>query len=63
MLLDTHIVSCPYCGESIELTVDTQEANQEYIEDCHVCCQPMVIKLFQNELDQSVYLHCRRDQD
>lgn len=63
MLLDTHIVSCPYCGESIELTVDTQEANQEYIEDCHVCCQPIVIKLLRNELNQSVYLHCRRDQD
>jgi hypothetical protein len=63
MLLDTHLVGCPYCGESIELTVDTQEANQEYIEDCHVCCQPIVIKLLQNTFDQSVYLDCRRDQD
>ena len=63
MLLDSHLVDCPYCGESIELTVDTQETNQQYIEDCHVCCQPIVIKVLQSAFDESVYLDCRRDQD
>ncbi len=63
MLLDTHLISCPYCGESIELTVDSQEANQEYTEDCHVCCQPIVVKLSQSVFDESIYLDCRRDQD
>ncbi len=32
---------CPYCGEGIELLVDTSIAEQSYIEDCEVCCRPI----------------------
>ena len=32
---------CPYCGESIELLVDSSEPQQGYIEDCQVCCRPI----------------------
>ena len=34
-------VDCPYCGETIELVVDTSMDHQEYIEDCSVCCRPI----------------------
>ncbi|MEH6584367.1 MAG: CPXCG motif-containing cysteine-rich protein [Halioglobus sp.] len=34
---------CPYCGEKISLLVDQSIGDQEYIEDCEVCCRPMVI--------------------
>lgn len=37
---------CPYCGEPIELLVDAGGGTeQDYIEDCEVCCRPMVIRL------------------
>jgi hypothetical protein len=39
----TERTSCPYCGEPIELVVDPSEAYQEYVEDCFVCCRPMVV--------------------
>ncbi|NJN55408.1 MAG: CPXCG motif-containing cysteine-rich protein, partial [Anaerolineae bacterium] len=29
-------VSCPYCGESIEVLIDQEEEGQQYIEDCQV---------------------------
>ena len=35
-------VSCPYCGELINVLVDPQEVDQQYIEDCQVCCKPIV---------------------
>jgi hypothetical protein len=35
---------CPHCGEVIELLIDTSVPTQEYIEDCQVCCCPMLIK-------------------
>ena len=38
-------VSCPYCGESIEVLIDPQEAEQQYIEDCQVCCKPIVFSI------------------
>ncbi|HVA55194.1 MAG TPA: CPXCG motif-containing cysteine-rich protein [Gammaproteobacteria bacterium] len=36
-------IACPYCGESIEINVDCSVENQSYIEDCQVCCRPMVV--------------------
>jgi hypothetical protein len=34
-------VSCPYCGEISEIGLDPGSGTeQEYVEDCPVCCQP-----------------------
>ena len=34
-------VSCPYCGEEITVLVDGSVEQQDYIEDCQVCCRPI----------------------
>lgn len=34
-------ITCPYCGETIEIVVDCSIENQRYIEDCQVCCRPI----------------------
>jgi rSAM/selenodomain-associated transferase 1 len=36
-------VDCPYCGESFESTVDVSAGSFSYVEDCQVCCQPIVM--------------------
>ena len=36
-------ISCPYCGETISVLVDDSLPEQQYIEDCQVCCRPIVI--------------------
>ena len=36
-------IRCPYCGENIELLIDQSVPQQNYVEDCHVCCRPIVI--------------------
>lgn len=35
---------CPYCGESISMLLDVSATNQQYIEDCEVCCRPIEIR-------------------
>jgi hypothetical protein len=42
-LLKTVSIQCPYCGETIELSVDCTVPRQDYIEDCEVCCKPITI--------------------
>ena len=42
-MLSTHDVACPYCGEFISLVVDASAGAQSYVEDCPVCCRPMVV--------------------
>ena len=36
-------IQCPYCGEEIEVIVDCSVGRQVYIEDCSVCCRPIVM--------------------
>ncbi|PCK05293.1 MAG: hypothetical protein COA42_18360 [Alteromonadaceae bacterium] len=38
-------ISCPYCGEQITVLIDCSEEEQEYIEDCQVCCRPIIFKV------------------
>lgn len=36
-------VHCPYCGETISVLIDDSVPEQTYIEDCEVCCRPIVL--------------------
>ena len=36
---DTHLVTCPYCGEEIEIYVEL-DVRGSYVQDCEVCCNP-----------------------
>ena len=38
-------IQCPYCWEMIEITVDCSVSAQEYVEDCEVCCRPIVMNV------------------
>ncbi len=40
-LLIEQSVECPYCGETIDLLIDDSVPQQNYIEDCPVCCRPI----------------------
>ena len=43
-------VSCPYCGEMIAIPLDPSGGRtQEYVEDCHVCCQPCRVRVTYHE--------------
>ena len=34
-------VACPYCGEDNTILIDESAGEeQQYIEDCQVCCRP-----------------------
>lgn len=34
---------CPCCGEPIELLIDDSAGDQQYVEDCSVCCRPLAV--------------------
>ena len=41
-MLETQAYECPYCGEPVEAVLDLSVGDQQYIEDCPVCCRPIV---------------------
>ncbi len=42
-------LTCPYCGEELEVAVDCSVRRQVYVEDCQVCCRPIVITLVSDD--------------
>ena len=44
-MVESETITCPYCGERLEVAVDWSIREQEYVEDCQVCCQPMVLRV------------------
>ena len=43
ILIQGQPATCPHCWESITLTLDLSVPEQSYIEDCPVCCKPLIV--------------------
>ncbi|QEY17036.1 CPXCG motif-containing cysteine-rich protein [Cellvibrio sp. KY-GH-1] len=48
-LLEECCLDCPYCGEPISVLVDCSIDQQTYVEDCQVCCRPIVLQVAVDE--------------
>ena len=55
-------ISCPYCGESISVLVDDSVPEQSYVEDCQVCCRPIVLDVIV-DLDGDVAVSARSENE
>ncbi|TMO08485.1 CPXCG motif-containing cysteine-rich protein [Pseudoalteromonas sp. S327] len=54
-------ISCPYCGESIEVLLDAADIGEQYIEDCQVCCKPISFVVFEDEDELKVNVYSEND--
>jgi len=43
LLVETE-VTCAHCGEVFPLQIDTSQSEQSLIEDCSVCCRPIICR-------------------
>ena len=37
-------VQCPFCGQLMELGIDTSISTQSFTTDCEVCCRPFLVR-------------------
>lgn len=42
-MIQVETITCPYCWQPIEVALDLSVDAQRQIEDCSVCCRPIVI--------------------
>ncbi|MBL8298055.1 MAG: CPXCG motif-containing cysteine-rich protein [Rhodanobacteraceae bacterium] len=54
---------CPHCGESFDSRVDLSAGDQDYIEDCAVCCRPITVLVRVGTDCELLGVQTRRDQD
>jgi transcription elongation factor Elf1 len=60
-MLASQDYQCPYCGEVAQALLDLSGGDQQYIEDCPVCCRPIEFELQTD--GQDWVLHTHRDDD
>ena len=60
-MLESQDYQCPYCGEPVEALLDLSGGDQQYIEDCPVCCRPIQFELHTD--GDSWNLQVRREDD
>ena len=42
---DAVTVQCPYCWQLVELVLEV-DLSGEFVQDCEVCCQPWLVRVF-----------------
>jgi hypothetical protein len=63
-LLQSSMQQCPWCGETVELTVDCSYGDHVYAEDCAVCCAPMQVTVgFTPDPDAPPLVTVRRENE
>jgi uncharacterized Zn finger protein len=58
--LESVAIRCPYCGEDVDVSVETISASQSLIEDCPVCCRPMHLQVCIDDA-HAVTVHATRE--
>lgn len=43
--MEEYFYTCPYCFSEVSVLVDTSIEEQEYIEDCERCCNPIEFRI------------------
>ena len=54
---ESFLVTCPYCGEEVEIYVEPDVRGQ-FVQDCEVCCNPWLVRVVRQDGDR--YLDVRR---
>ena len=54
-------ITCPHCGAQFVSSVDPSVEDQEYVEDCQVCCAPILLNLHIDWNHESIQVDARRE--
>jgi Cysteine-rich CPXCG len=49
----TFWVTCPYCGEEVEIFVEP-DVRGSFVQDCEVCCNPWTVTVIVDDEETSV---------
>lgn len=60
--LEEFSLQCPNCGEVVTIFVDCSVEQQVYVEDCTVCCRPILLTVSYDEFN-GINVAARREED
>ncbi|MDA9557076.1 CPXCG motif-containing cysteine-rich protein [Vibrio sp.] len=51
-LIEERMVECPYCCETLTVLINREDIDNDYIEDCQVCCKPILFQVSADEANE-----------
>lgn len=61
-MLEEHTFTCPYCWQPISMLLDLSVDEQTYVEDCEVCCRPIVVHYAVDDEEIAVFEASREEE-
>jgi len=52
---DQFTVTCPYCGEDVEIYVEP-DVRGNFVQDCEVCCNPWRVQVLREADELQVHI-------
>ena len=52
---DVFLVTCPYCGEQVEIYVES-DTRGSFVQDCEVCCNPWGVSVSRDGEERDVHV-------
>ncbi|MCG9696633.1 CPXCG motif-containing cysteine-rich protein [Shewanella sp. Isolate11] len=57
------VISCPHCGHHQHINIDTSSGDQEYYDDCQICCNPIHMRMHIDPQHHKVELYIDADDE
>lgn len=54
-------ITCPHCGALHATMADPSVQDQQYVEDCHVCCAPILLHLYVDWASEMILVEAQRE--
>lgn len=56
-------VQCPHCGHSMHILLDYSNGDQDFIEDCANCCNPVHFSMHIDEVSKKLDVRVSADDE
>lgn len=63
MKLISKTISCPHCGNNQKVELDTSDGDQDYYQDCRICCNPIHMRLHLDQARKCAQLYIDSDDE
>ncbi|MGL5048198.1 MAG: CPXCG motif-containing cysteine-rich protein [Shewanella sp.] len=63
MRIMNKVIACPHCGHHQHISIDASCGDQDYYDDCRICCNPIHLRLHIDESRRIVKLYIDSDDE
>lgn len=63
MRVQNKVIACPHCGHHQHISIDASSGDQDYYDDCRICCNPIHLRLHVDETRRTIEIYIDSDDE